>query len=233
VAALAEAAARHLGCTDSDVSAIRRAALMHDMGRASVSNGIWDKPGSLTAPEWERVRLHPYYTERVLETAPSLRPLARLAGKHHERLDSSGYYRGDPAALLPMPARILAAADAYHAMIELRPHRSALTGEAAAVELSAEVSAGRLDRDAVASVLEAAGQRIAIPKPGWPAGLTDREVDVLRLAVRGVPNRQMAKKLFISEDTVKTHMRHLYEKVGLSSRAGLALFAMENNLISS
>jgi putative nucleotidyltransferase with HDIG domain len=233
VAKLAEAAARGLGCTDADVPAVRRAALMHDLGRASVSNGIWDKPGRLTTAEWERVRLHPYYTERVLERAPALAPLARLAGGHHERLDSSGYHRGDPAALLPLPARILAAADAYHAMGELRPHRAALAPDAAAQEIAAEVTAGRLDRDAVAAVLKAAGQRTEMPKREWPAGLTDREIDVLRLVVRCRSNKQMAGELFISQDTVKTHLRHVYEKVGFSSRAGLALFAMENNLVSA
>jgi putative nucleotidyltransferase with HDIG domain len=232
VATLAEAAARKLGCADADVTAVRRAALMHDLGRASVSNGIWDKPDRLTTAEWERVRLHPYYTERVLEKAPALRPLVRLAGGHHERLDGSGYHRGDPAAVLPLPSRIIAAADAYHAMTEVRPHRAPLTTEASAQELAREVSAGRLDRDAVNAVLEASGQRAQMPKRDWPSGLSDREIDVIRLAVRGRSNRQMASELFVSEDTIKTHLRHVYEKVGFSSRAGLALFAMENDLLS-
>ena len=232
VAQLSEDTARKVGCSDSDVADVRRAALMHDLGRASVSNGIWDKAGRLTTAEWERVRLHPYYTERVLEKAPALRPLARLAGGHHERLDGSGYHRGDPAALLPLPSRILAAADAYHAMIEPRPHRPPLSPEAAAQELAKEVAAGRLDRDAVNGVLEAAGQRAQVPKRHWPAGLSDREIDVIRLAVRARSNRQMAGELFVSEDTVKTHLRHIYEKLGFSSRAGLALFAMENDLLS-
>jgi len=233
VAKLAEAAARKLGCADTDVAAVRRAALMHDLGRASVSNGIWDKADRLTTAEWERVRLHPYYTERVLEKAPALRPLVRLAGGHHERLDGSGYHRGDPAALLPLPSRIIAAADAYHAMTEVRPHRAPLTPEAAAQELVREVSAGRLDRDAVDAVLDASGQRAPLPKRAWPSGLSEREIDVLRLAVRGRSNRQMAGELFISEETVKTHLRHVYEKVGFSSRAGLAIFAMENDLLAT
>ena len=233
VAKLAEDAARRLGRAEGDITAVRRAALMHDLGRASVSNGIWDKPDRLSTAEWERVRLHPYYTERVLEKAPALRPLVRLAGGHHERLDGSGYHRGDPAALLPMPSRIIAAADAYHAMTELRPHRPPLSPEAAARELAQEVTVGRLDRDAVDGVLDAAGQRAQMPKRGWPAELTDREIDVIRLAVRGRSNRQMANELFVSEDTVKTHLRHVYEKVGFSSRAGLALFAMENDLLAT
>ena len=117
-------------------------------------------------------------------------------------------------------------------MTELRPHRPAFRPEAAAAELAKEVTSGRLDRDALSGVLEAAGQRALIPKRDWPAGLSDREVDVIRLAVRGRSNRQIAGELFVSEDTVKTHVRHIYEKVGFSSRAGLALFAMENDLLS-
>ena len=81
---------RGLGGADAHVSAVPWAALLHDLGRASVSNGIWDEPDRLTTAEWEGVRLHPYYTERVLERAPSLEPLARLAGRHHERPDASG-----------------------------------------------------------------------------------------------------------------------------------------------
>jgi HD-GYP domain-containing protein (c-di-GMP phosphodiesterase class II) len=231
VSALAAGAARLLDRPDGDVVALRRAGSLHDLGRLSVSNGIWDKPGRLGEGEWERVRLHPYHTERILERSPVLRPLARLAGAHHERLDGSGYHRGDPAALLPLPARVLAAADAYHAMTEPRPHRGALAPADAARELSGEVGTGRLDRDAVRAVLEAAGQRVTLPRQPWPAGLTDREVEVLRLAVRGVPNRRIGAELFISAETVRTHVRHVYEKVGCSSRAALALFAMEHDLV--
>jgi DNA-binding NarL/FixJ family response regulator len=117
-------------------------------------------------------------------------------------------------------------------MTELRPHRPAFSPEAAAQELTKEVIDGRLDRDAVNAVLEAAGQHAHVPKRDWPAALSDREIDVIRLAVRGRSNRQMAGELFVSEDTIKTHLRHIYEKVGFSSRAGLALFAMENDLLA-
>ncbi|HEY8871288.1 MAG TPA: LuxR C-terminal-related transcriptional regulator, partial [Candidatus Limnocylindrales bacterium] len=147
------------------------------------------------------------------------------------RLDGSGYHRGDPAALLPLPARVLAAADAYHAMTEPRPYRQPLTPTEAALELSADVEAGRLDRGAAEAVLAAAGQRADLPRARWPAGLSDREVDVLRLAVRGFSNRKIAAELFISEETVRTHVRHIYEKVDCSSRAALALFAMEHDLL--
>jgi HD-GYP domain-containing protein (c-di-GMP phosphodiesterase class II) len=96
VATLAEAAARRLGLTDPEVASLRRAALLHDLGRIGVPVGIWDKPGPLTQTEWERVRLHPYLTERVLARSSALAPLGALAAVHHERLTgpaTTGAYR--------------------------------------------------------------------------------------------------------------------------------------------
>ena len=135
VTELAQAAAVDLGLTDTEVVRVRRAGLLHDLGRAGVPNGIWDKPGPLTASEWEQVRLHPYHSERILSRSTALDPLASLAGMHHERLDGSGYYRRATAAMMPIGARMLAAADVYQAMTQERPHRPALTPGAAAEQL--------------------------------------------------------------------------------------------------
>ncbi len=123
---------------------LRRAALLHDLGRVAVPNGIWDKPGRLTAGEWERVRLHPYYTERILSRSGALASLAPIAGMHHERLDGSGYHRGSRAAAQPRPARLLAAADACQAMTQARPHRPALQPAAVVSELRAQARDGQL-----------------------------------------------------------------------------------------
>jgi HD-GYP domain-containing protein (c-di-GMP phosphodiesterase class II) len=231
VARLAENAARILGLSEHRAFALRNASLLHDLGRVSVSNAIWDKPGPLSAAEWERVRLHAYYSERVLSQSPSLAVLAPLAGMHHERLDGSGYHRAAPAAMLDTPARVLAAADVYQALTEERPHRPAFDAHAAARHLEDETKAGRLDRDAAAAVLEAAGHQARPSRASWPAGLTDREVEVLRLLARGRTRKQIATDLFISESTVHTHTAHIYEKTGLSNRAGVALFSIENDLI--
>jgi HD-GYP domain-containing protein (c-di-GMP phosphodiesterase class II) len=157
VADLAVDAGRRLGLDGQEVVTLRRAGLVHDLGRLGVSNAIWDKPGRLTLSEWERVRLHPYLTERMLAASHALAPLATLAGHHHERLDGSGYTRGLAGRALSSSARILAAADVYHAMIEPRPYRPARTPAEAATELRAEVTHGRLDGDAVEAVLGAAG----------------------------------------------------------------------------
>ena len=231
VAELAEAAGWRLGLDEEDVVSLRRAALLHDLGRAGVSTGIWDRPGSLTDSEWERVRLHPYYTERALSRASGLGPLVAIAAGHHERLDGSGYPGGATAAALSMPARVLAAADAFHAMGETRVHRAALPPEAAAEQLEADVRAGRLDGEAVAAVLAAAGQRSTRARREWPAGLTEREVEVLRLIARGASNRAAAETLGLSPKTVGHHVQHVYSKIGISTRAGAALFAMEHDLL--
>src|SRR5207249_6009437 len=166
---------------------LRRAGLVHDFGRLGISNAIWDKAGPLGAGEWERVRLHPYLTERLLHQSPALAPLATIAVQHRERLDGSGYPRGLSGSAISRPARILAAADAYQAMREPRPHRPARSAEEAAAELRADVKAGRHDADAVEAVLGAAGHRVPRRREG-PAGLTPREVEVLRLLARGLSN---------------------------------------------
>jgi HD-GYP domain-containing protein (c-di-GMP phosphodiesterase class II) len=190
---------------------------------------VWEKSGPLTTPEWELVRLHPYHTERILSRSSTLAPLAQLAGMHHERVDGSGYHRGALAAAQPRAARILAAADVYQALTQERPHRRALSPEAAARVLEAQPG---LDRDAVTAILEAAGQRPGRRLP-WPSGLSDREVEVLRLLARGRSMRQIAESLFISHSTVHTHVAHIYEKAGVTTRASAALFAMENGLLES
>jgi HD-GYP domain-containing protein (c-di-GMP phosphodiesterase class II) len=207
-----------------------RSGLVHDLGRVSVPNGIWDKSSPLTDGEWERVRLHPYYSERILERSAALKPLAICAGMHHERLDGSGYHRRSHGAEISRDARILAAADAYQAMAQPRPFRQALSAERAAEELEAEARAGRLDADAVHSVLTAAGHR-PHRTAAWPAGLSDREVEVLRLLCRGGTNKEMAKLLKISAKTVGHHVSHIYDKIGVSTRAGATLFGVEQDLL--
>jgi HD-GYP domain-containing protein (c-di-GMP phosphodiesterase class II) len=195
-----------------------------------VPNGVWDKPGALSGGEWERVRLHPYYTERVLERSPPLAPLAALAGSHHERLDGSGYHRGAMAAQLGVGARLLAAADAYDAMTHDRPHRLAMPPAAARTELGDIVRAGALEKRAVDAVLEAAGAASLEVHQGHPAGLSDREVEVLRLIARGRTNKEIAKALQITEKTAGHHVEHIYAKAGVSTRVGAALFAMRHDL---
>ena len=232
VAALAAEAGRRAGLRAADVVTLHRAALLHDIGRTGVSTSIWDKPGPLSEREWERVRMHPYYTERILARPPALARLGALAGLHHERLDGSGYHRGLPAAMLSPAARILAAADVYHALTEPRPHRPAFSAEAAADEIRREVRAGRLDSEAVNYVLAAAGHRVQVARRELVAGLSERELEVLRLLARGHFTRQIAETLVISPKTADHHIQHIYTKIGVSTRAGATLYAMEHDLLT-
>ena len=232
VASLAEAAARIAGLSEEDAVAIRRAGLVHDLGRLGVSNTVWDRPGSLTEAEIERVRLHPYLTDRMLARVPALRRSREIAARHHERLDGSGYPSGLGAAALTTPDRLLAAADVYHALTEPRPHRDALDPDRAAAHLRGEARAGRLDGDAVQSVLRAAGQR-APARRDWPAGLTAREVEVLGLLARGRANKQIAARLGVTPKTVANHIEHIYAKISVSSRAAATLYATQHGLLGS
>ena len=130
VADLAAETAIRLGLPEDEVIMLRRAALVHDLGRLGVSNAIWDKPGPLGAGEWERVRMHPYLTERMLHQSAALAPLAAVAVQHRERLDGSGYPRGLSGGAISRAARVLAAVDAYRSMREVRPYRPALAADA-------------------------------------------------------------------------------------------------------
>jgi HD-GYP domain-containing protein (c-di-GMP phosphodiesterase class II) len=230
VAELAASAARVCGIDVVGATAIRRAGLVHDLGRVAVHARIWQKQGPLTADEWEQVRLHPYHTERVLSRSSFLSALSPIAEAHHERLDGSGYHRRAKGPELVFPARLLAAADAYHAMTEPRPHRDPLSPERAAQILAEEASAGRLDSDAVSAVLEAAGQRA--PRLERPAGLTEREVEVVAMLARGLQTKQVARALGISVKTADRHIQNAYRKIGVSSRAAATLFAMEYGLVA-
>jgi HD-GYP domain-containing protein (c-di-GMP phosphodiesterase class II) len=230
VAGLAAAAGAQLGLSEAEVRTLRRAGLAHDLGRLGVSNAIWDKAAPLGAGEWERVRMHPYLTERMLSQSEALAPLGAIAVQHRERLDGSGYPRGLQGAAISRPARILAAADAYQAMREPRPYRPSRAAAEAAAELRAEVRAGRLDAEAAEAVLGAAGHRVPRRREG-PAGLTQREVEVLRLLARGLSNREIADRLVIAPKTVGNHVEHIYAKIDASSRTSASLFAMQHGLL--
>lgn len=231
VAVLSERAAVALGFGPEAVTDLRRAALLHDLGRVAVSNALWEKRAALSTTEWERVRLHPYQTERILARSRVLEPLARTAGMHHERQDGSGYHRGASGAEVSAAARVLATADAFQAMTQDRPHRPGLAPEAASEALAEEARSGRLDPECVRAVVEAAGQPAPRVRTVWPAGLSDREVEILRLLARGLSNRAIAGSLHISPRTAEHHVQHIYIKIGASTRAAAAMFAMEHGLL--
>jgi len=232
VAELARDAAAAAGVDPEGRRRVLLAGLVHDVGRVGVSSLVWGKAGALSRTEWEQVRLHPYTTERVLDRAESLRELVAVAAAHHERLDGSGYHRGVPASVIAGPARLLAAADAFHAMTEPRPHRAALAPEQAAAQLRREARDGRLDADAVEAVLAAAGRPVRRRRT-HAAGLTPREVEVLRLLARGLSIKAIAAELTVAPKTVDAHIQHIYAKAGVSTRAAATLFAAEHDLLET
>lgn len=205
---------------------VRRTGLVQDLGRVAVPA----RDVRSTPAEDERLRLHPYYSERILARVPPIAPLARLAGMHHERLDGSGYYRGAGASELPWEARVLAAADAFRELLVAALGQGPANPARAADALSRQVPA-KLDRDAVDAVLAAAGLRERRTRPLWPGGLTEREVEVLRLICRGATKKDVAAALTVSPSTADHHVRHIYTKLDVSSRAAATLFAVEHDLL--
>jgi HD-GYP domain-containing protein (c-di-GMP phosphodiesterase class II)/DNA-binding CsgD family transcriptional regulator len=245
VSALVERAARLAGSDEPD--ALRRAGWVHDLGRLGVSTGIWDKAAPLTEVERERIRTHPYLTERIVARIPGMKRVAALAGAHHERLDGSGYPRGITAGMLDAGARMLAAADAYQGSLEPRPHRPALSPAAAAQRVRDTTRSGGLDADAVAAVLAAAGNDTdsaqgegigrdtgsghPVPRHQLPAGLTAREAEVLTLICQGLSDREIARALVIAPKTARNHVEHIYVKIDARNRVGATLFAIEHGLV--
>jgi HD-GYP domain-containing protein (c-di-GMP phosphodiesterase class II) len=231
VASLAVSAAERLGLTPEDVTLVRRAALVHDIGMIGIPSAVWEETRSWTVAQRERAQTHPYLTERMLARVPALAAAARCAALHHERLDGSGYPHGIGRDALPMPARILAVADVYQALLQPRPYRPAMTVEAAGSTVRDEARDGRLDPDAVGAVLAAAGHargRRATP----PGGLTAREAEVLVRLARGRSNPEIASDLVLSRKTVSTHLEHIYAKLGVRSRTQAALYAMREGMVS-
>ncbi len=232
-AELVSAACELLSVPATEATLARRAALVHDVGRFGVSATVWDRPGPLTSGDRERMRMHTYYVERIFSRPEPLRRVGHLAATHHERPDGSGYHRGYGGATLSLPARVLAAADAFHAMTQRRPHRPALTEADAARELRTEAEEGRLDPVATDAVLSAAGQAGGRARAGGPAGLTAREGDVLALLAQGLANKAIARELRISPKTIGNHVERIYMKLGVTNRAAATMRAVHHGLVGS
>jgi HD-GYP domain-containing protein (c-di-GMP phosphodiesterase class II) len=233
VARLSVAAAARLRLDRQTTAHLQVAAHLHDLGRGGVSNAVWEKPAPLTTAEWEQVRMHSYYTERILSASAALAPVAAIARLHHERLDGSGYHRGCHSSAIGTAARVLAAADSFQAMTQRRPHRAAYDLDQAGDELVADARRGQLDSDAVAAVLDIAGHgHPAAVRDLRPAGLSEREVEVLRLVAEGCSNPEIGRRLGISRRTAEHHVQHVYTKLGVSTRVAAALFALEHDLLA-
>jgi HD-GYP domain-containing protein (c-di-GMP phosphodiesterase class II)/DNA-binding CsgD family transcriptional regulator len=234
-AELAAEAARVLGLPGEAVGRLRRAALVHDFGTTVVPNSIWDKPGPLTRTEFDRVELHPMLTEQMLRRSPALAVLNPVAAAHHEKCDGSGYHKRVRADGDDLGACVLAATEIYVGLTTERADRPAFPADDAAAELRRLESEGVLEPRASRAVLVAAGhgepRSVSGKRPHNPGRLTRREVDVLRLAARGLTTRQIADRLVISPKTADHHIQHIYGKIGVSTRAAAALWAMQHTVV--
>lgn len=229
VADLASSAALAYGLPEAEVTLVRRAGWVHDIGRLGVSSAVWDKSHPLTSAERERVYLYPHLTQRIVSRVPGLQPVAALAGLHRERLDGSGYPKGVDGTFLSPAARILAAADGYQSLTEPRGFREALSESSAARRLREAATAARLDAAAVEAILHAARHEV-LPTVTSPGGLTARELEILRMVAVGRSNREIATDLVLSEKTVRNHLEHIYTKAGVSNRVSASLFALSHGI---
>ncbi len=234
-AQLAGDAGQVLGLDDEAAVALRRAALVHDFGTTVVPNSIWDKPGPLTRAEFDRVELHPMVTEQMLRRSPALDALNTVASAHHEKCDGSGYHKRLRADDEDLSACVLAATEVYVGLTTERADRPPFEPHDAAAELRRQESDGMLEPRASRAVMVAAGHGEPQTAPGKrqtnPGGLTRREVEVLRLAARGLTTGQIADRLYISPKTADHHIQHIYGKIRVSTRAAAALWAMEHAVV--
>jgi HD-GYP domain-containing protein (c-di-GMP phosphodiesterase class II) len=232
VAALATAAGKRTGLPAADVRAVRWAAYTHDIGELAIPVSTWMRAGALTERENDAARLHPYHGERaLLPLGGDGKSVAALVLRHHERLDGSGYHRYAKASDLSPAARILAAAEAFQTAREARPYRAALSDAAAASRLRGAVRDGKLCPEAVEAVLAVAGQPARRDTTERLSGLTPREIEVLRLIAAGNTAKEAARELDIAPKTADNHIQSLYSKIGVTTRAAAALYALERGLV--
>jgi HD-GYP domain-containing protein (c-di-GMP phosphodiesterase class II) len=231
VADCAASAAALLGMDERNRAWIRRAGLIHALGRAALPNHVWERRGRLSLADREAIRLMPYWTLRAASLIPGIARDADLASYAYERLDGSGHHRSLEGSRLTMPQRVLAAAVAMVAMRSVRPWRGALDAERAAAILREEAAAGRFDPTAVDAVISACSSEGLRTKATPPATLSAREVEVLRRISVGESNKAVARSLSISPSTVRTHVESVFRKLACSTRAAATLKALTLGLI--
>ncbi|WP_375542214.1 HD domain-containing phosphohydrolase [Paraburkholderia sp. CNPSo 3274] len=232
VARAAAACSARLGADAAGEARLYAAALIHGIGRAAVPNGIWNSPGRLSAAEWEKVRLVPYWTARAGKQTGTLAQAAELASYAYERLDGSGYFRGVGGQALSFEARVLSAAVAFVALGEKRPWRDALPAAEVAQRLRTEANEGRFDGEVVEALIDTGDA----PPRGTRARqqairLSARETDVLRSISRGASNKEAARELDLSPSTVRTHVESVFRKLECSTRAAATLKASALGLL--
>jgi HD-GYP domain-containing protein (c-di-GMP phosphodiesterase class II)/DNA-binding CsgD family transcriptional regulator len=230
-------ARRMLG--EREAEAVRLAGLTHDLGLVAEPSFVLHKsPEELSTAERERLRLHPYHAERILGRIPAFKAVIPLVGAHHERLDGQGYYRGLTGSQIPPGARILAVADRYDELTHGFPGHPPLDSGSALERLYVDAGTAyaedcirSLHEELRSDVTSKEGAR-GLRQRQWPGGLTSREVELLRLLAGGLSRREVAVRLFLSEHTVRHHLEHIYDKIGVRTRVAATLFAVEHDLLN-
>lgn len=231
VAHVAVEAARLSGLSEPTLTAIGKAALIYGLGRAAVSNHLWNTAGALPYGAAERVHLVPYWTQQALRPISELAVPGAIAAHAYERLNGSGYFRGVKGDALCAEHRLFATSVAWVALRESRPWRSAYGESEAARLLKLDVGKGLFDSDVCDAVIAAARgeRRVHQPKPSI---LTARECRILLEISRGASNKQVARLLDISPSTVRTHVESIFRKLECSTRAAATLKALTLGLIA-
>jgi HD-GYP domain-containing protein (c-di-GMP phosphodiesterase class II) len=236
VADVAERIGRRMGLGSLQIAAIHQAALVHDIGIVAIPSFVLNKSqDSRTEAEREQVRLHPYHSERVLSKVSALEPLIPLVAAHHEWMDGTGYYRGLRSTQIPLGAQVIAVADRFDELTHVTSDGPAREVDQA-LSVMCQERGSRLSTDVFQALMEDVSGiertlRTRTRRQEGPAGLTEREVEVLRLAAKGLNRRQVATALFVSEGTVRSHLEHIYGKIGVSNRSAATLFAIEHDLL--
>lgn len=221
-----------LGLRSDELIRLRRAALVHDIGKVAVPIAILTKGDARTSSEWEAYRLHPYYTQRILERVEALQELAPAAASHHEWVNGHGYYRQISGEQIPLHGRILAVANTYARLIQRQGDRNdpaeAMRSMSTQVgsqfdQACYEALVSSLTRKGISSKLA-----LRIQKTG---NLTEREIEVLRLLAQGHNTPQIARTLDISKKTVEHHLTHIYGKISVSCRTAAVVYAVQQGLV--
>ncbi len=214
----------------SELDSLRRAALVHDIGKVTVPISILEKGEQRSSSEWETYRLHPYYTQRVLERVDALRDLALAAASHHEWINGQGYHRQLSGEQIPFHGRILAVANTYAHLAYPQGERK---DPAVVLRTMRPLVDSQFDKrcyEALAASV-VSGQRKSPIRPRKTNNLTEREIEVLSLLARGKNTPQIARALHISKKTVEHHLTHIYAKIGVSCRTAAVVYAVQQGIV--
>jgi HD-GYP domain-containing protein (c-di-GMP phosphodiesterase class II) len=232
---VAEIAGKIGTCLRLDTGELRKlrcAALVHDVGKVTVPFSILAKGDQRSLSEWETYRLHPYYTQRILERVEALQDLAPAAAAHHEWMNGQGYHRQLRGVQIPLHGRILAVADTYVRLLQPQEDHKDSTSVLRQMRSQVGSQFDAVCYDALATAVTGVSDLASVPlRPRKVGNLTEREVEVLSLLAQGDKSPQIARKLDISRKTVEHHLAHIYDKIGVTCQTAAVVYAVQQGLV--